>query len=321
MPRRRRRRRDHAPGDPRNIGWLYVLPGLLVYLLFTLAPLLHTVYYSLFSWDGLTAKTWVGLANYSEAIRDHILLISFVHSAILIVFYAVIPVMLGLLLTAALTRSAIRGFRFFRTVALPAVSARRRRHRAGLDVGVRRVRAAQPGARAGRPRLARAPLARRLHLGAALDRRHRHLVHVRALHGALRGRGAEDPPRALRRRARRRRGRRARVLRGHPAGAPQRGARRVRADDDQRAAQLRHRLQHDVRRAGEQDDRAVDVHVPERVSVQPRRLRGRDRNDARARDLHPRARSCCASATGTRSDDRRPPRPGRDVPRPRRVRR
>src|SRR5205085_8827737 len=94
VARRRRRGRGHAPGDPRNIGWLYVLPGLLVYLLFTLAPLLHTVYYSLFSWDGLTAKTWVGLANYSEAIRDHILLISFAHSAILIVFYAVIPVAL-----------------------------------------------------------------------------------------------------------------------------------------------------------------------------------------------------------------------------------
>ena len=115
VSRRRRRGRGHAPGVPRNIGWLYVLPGLLVYLLFTLAPLVHTVYYSLFSWDGLTAKTWVGLANYSEAVRDHILLISFVHSAILIVFYAVIPVMLGLLLTAALTRSSIRGFRFFRT--------------------------------------------------------------------------------------------------------------------------------------------------------------------------------------------------------------
>src|SRR6187397_214258 len=114
--RRRRRGAGRAPGDPRNVGWLYVLPGLAFYVLFTLAPLLHTVYYSLFSWDGLTAKTWVGLGNYSEAIRDHILLISFAHSAILIVFYAVIPVMLGLLLTAALTRSAIRGFRFFRTV-------------------------------------------------------------------------------------------------------------------------------------------------------------------------------------------------------------
>jgi raffinose/stachyose/melibiose transport system permease protein len=111
----RRRRRRKAPGDPGNIGWLYVLPGLLFYVLFTLAPLLHTVYYSLFDWDGLTPKKWIGLANYGEAIRDDVLLRAFIHSAVLIGFYAVIPVIIGLLLTAALTRTAIRGFRFFRT--------------------------------------------------------------------------------------------------------------------------------------------------------------------------------------------------------------
>jgi raffinose/stachyose/melibiose transport system permease protein len=116
-PRRRRRGRGgaRAPGDPRNIGWLYVLPGLAVYVLFTLAPLLHTVYYSLFSWDGLTGKAYVGLANYREALQDEVLGDAFVHSAILIVFYAVFPVILGLLLTAAMTRRAIHGFRFFRT--------------------------------------------------------------------------------------------------------------------------------------------------------------------------------------------------------------
>jgi len=113
--RRRRLRRAKAPGDPGDIGWLYVLPGLLFYGLFTLAPLLHTVYYSLFDWDGLTPKRWVGLANYSEAIRDHVLLRAFIHSAVLIAFYALIPVIIGLLLTAALTRTRIRGFRFFRT--------------------------------------------------------------------------------------------------------------------------------------------------------------------------------------------------------------
>jgi raffinose/stachyose/melibiose transport system permease protein len=113
--RRGRRRTGGAPGDPRNIGWLYVLPGLAFYVLFTLAPLLHTVYYSLFSWDGLTGKTWVGLANYSEALRDDVLRDSFVHAGILIVYYAVLPVIIGLLLTAALTRTAVRGFRFFRT--------------------------------------------------------------------------------------------------------------------------------------------------------------------------------------------------------------
>jgi len=84
-------------------------------VLFTLAPLLHTVYYSFFTWDGLTEKTWAGLANYRDAIVDHELIWSFVHSGVLILFYAVVPVLLGLLLTAALTRHIVRGFRFFRT--------------------------------------------------------------------------------------------------------------------------------------------------------------------------------------------------------------
>jgi raffinose/stachyose/melibiose transport system permease protein len=111
----RRRARHAAPGDPRNIGWLYVLPGLAFYGLFTLAPLVHTVYFSLFSWDGLTARTYVGLKNYSDALADSTLRSSFVHAAILIAFYAAIPVLLGLVLTAALTRHQVRGFRFFRT--------------------------------------------------------------------------------------------------------------------------------------------------------------------------------------------------------------
>jgi raffinose/stachyose/melibiose transport system permease protein len=118
-PRRRRftgRRRDRSPGDAGNIGWLYVLPGLAFYVLFTLAPLVHTVYYSLFSWDGLTGKVYTGFSNYRDAIVDHQLIWSFVHSGVLILFYAVIPVIFGLALTAALTRHPIRGFRFFRTV-------------------------------------------------------------------------------------------------------------------------------------------------------------------------------------------------------------
>lgn len=114
--RRRRRDTERAPGDPRNIGWLYLLPGLAFYVLFTLAPLLHTVYYSFFTWDGLTPKTFAGLANYRAAFADHQLLVSFWHSGELVVFYAVIPVLLGLLLAAALTRHRVHGFHIFRTV-------------------------------------------------------------------------------------------------------------------------------------------------------------------------------------------------------------
>ena len=113
--RDRARARRRAPGEPRNVAWLYILPGLLFYGLFTLAPLLHTVELSFFDWDGLTVGHYIGLDNYREALSDPLVRDSFKHSAELIVFYALLPVVLGLLLTALLTRHPVRGFTFFRT--------------------------------------------------------------------------------------------------------------------------------------------------------------------------------------------------------------
>ncbi len=111
----RARARKRAPGEPRNVAWLYILPGLLFYGLFTLAPLAHTVELSFFDWDGLTVGHYIGLGNYREALDDPLVRDSFRHSAELIVFYALLPVALGLLLTAILTRHPVRGFTFFRT--------------------------------------------------------------------------------------------------------------------------------------------------------------------------------------------------------------
>jgi len=113
--RDRARARRRAPGEPRNVAWLYILPGLLFYGLFTLAPLAHTVELSFFDWDGLTVGHYIGLANYREAVSDPLVRDSFKHSAELIVFYALLPVALGLLLTAILTRHPVRGFTFYRT--------------------------------------------------------------------------------------------------------------------------------------------------------------------------------------------------------------
>lgn len=113
--RDRARARKRAPGEPRNVAWLYILPGLLFYGLFTLAPLAHTVELSFFDWDGLTVGHYIGLDNYREAFSDPLVRDSFKHSAELIVFYALLPVALGLFLTAILTRHPVRGFTFFRT--------------------------------------------------------------------------------------------------------------------------------------------------------------------------------------------------------------
>ncbi|HYX85652.1 MAG TPA: sugar ABC transporter permease, partial [Gaiellales bacterium] len=115
VARRGRKVARRAPGEPRNVAWLYILPGLAFYLLFTLAPLAHTIELSFFDWDGLTVGHYIGLENYREAFSDPLVRAAFKHSAELIVFYAVLPVILGLLLTALLTRHPVRGFTFFRT--------------------------------------------------------------------------------------------------------------------------------------------------------------------------------------------------------------
>jgi raffinose/stachyose/melibiose transport system permease protein len=110
------------PGEPRRVGYLFILPALCVYAAFVLVPLGHTVWLSLHQWDGLTPATWVGLDNYREIVQSGPLRAAFAHALVLIVFYAVIPVTLGLVLVAALSRARVRGQAAFRTVLfLPQV--------------------------------------------------------------------------------------------------------------------------------------------------------------------------------------------------------
>ncbi|SDN64492.1 carbohydrate ABC transporter permease [Allokutzneria albata] len=113
-----------AVAEPRRVGYLYILPALLVYGLFLLFPLLHSGWISLFSWDGLTLGTFVGLDNYAALARDVGFLSAFGHVAVLLVFFAVLPVSIGLVLATALSRTRIRGMAFFRTALfLPQVVA------------------------------------------------------------------------------------------------------------------------------------------------------------------------------------------------------
>jgi raffinose/stachyose/melibiose transport system permease protein len=112
------------PGEPRRVAYLYLLPALAAFGLFVLAPLAHAAWISLFSWDGVTPGKWVGLANYKAVVGDGELRGAFGHALILIGFYALLPIAIGLLLAAALSRTRVRGLTAWRTVLfLPQVIA------------------------------------------------------------------------------------------------------------------------------------------------------------------------------------------------------
>ncbi|AUA09560.1 MULTISPECIES: carbohydrate ABC transporter permease [Streptomyces] len=116
--------RRRAPGEPRAIGYLYILPALIVYAVFLLYPFGQSVWLSSQHWDGLTVATPAGFDNYRALFSDPSLRAPFLHALLLLVFYAALPVAIGLLLAAVMSRVRVRGMTFFRTVLfLPQVLA------------------------------------------------------------------------------------------------------------------------------------------------------------------------------------------------------
>ncbi|MEV0353952.1 sugar ABC transporter permease [Nonomuraea sp. NPDC050680] len=112
------------PGEPRRVAYLYILPAFVIYAAFLLYPIGRAVQLSLYDWDGLSVGTWAGLSNYAAIVADEGLRDAFVHALVLVAFYALAPLAIGLMLAAILNHAKVRGLGFFRTVVfLPQVVA------------------------------------------------------------------------------------------------------------------------------------------------------------------------------------------------------
>ena len=117
MPDEQQRRvRTSAPGEPRRVAYLYLLPAFAFYVVFALGPLLYTTWLSFFDWNGLTVGEWTGLDNYRDVLDNPDIRASFVHAFELILFYAVLPALVALLLASLIAHSRVRGITFFRAV-------------------------------------------------------------------------------------------------------------------------------------------------------------------------------------------------------------
>lgn len=88
------------------IGWLFVLPALIMYSLFVLLPLVMSVQYSFFQWNGIGEMSWVGLENYQTILDDPDLLGTIFNAFKLVAFFSFIPVSLGLVVASIIHRVA-----------------------------------------------------------------------------------------------------------------------------------------------------------------------------------------------------------------------
>jgi raffinose/stachyose/melibiose transport system permease protein len=96
--------------------YLYILPGVAAYVVLAFIPLVQTGWISFHEWDGIGDPLWVGLDNYRELLSSETVRDSFSNVVLFIFFHSILPVLLGLLLAALLTRTAVRGAGFFRVI-------------------------------------------------------------------------------------------------------------------------------------------------------------------------------------------------------------
>jgi raffinose/stachyose/melibiose transport system permease protein len=92
--------RSQLDGPARG-NLIYVLPALLVYTAFVFLPILAAIGLSFTDWNGLNRPIWVGLGNYATLFADDRFYISLRNNAVLMLFYCLVPLSLGLGLAAA----------------------------------------------------------------------------------------------------------------------------------------------------------------------------------------------------------------------------
>ena len=99
-----------------NVGYLFIAPYFIVFLAFTLYPILYTFKLSFMSWDGFNTPEFVGLTNYKRLIQDSMFIQS-IGNTIFVTLLAMIPQMIfGLVLAFLLNQKKLRGSNFFKTV-------------------------------------------------------------------------------------------------------------------------------------------------------------------------------------------------------------
>lgn len=104
------------------VAWLFLVPALALYAFIVIVPAGQSVWYSLFRWNGVGPATWVGWNNYADFATDPLIGEALSHTAVMVIFFSVLPVTLGLISAALMSRTRGTAIGFFRSVIfLPQV--------------------------------------------------------------------------------------------------------------------------------------------------------------------------------------------------------
>ena len=102
-------------------GFLFSLPWLIGFLLFSLYPIVMSAYYSFTDFSAIKDPVWVGLKNYQDLLKDKLFWQSLQNTILYVVISVPVTILVSLLL-AALLKVVRVGKAFFRSVFfLPSI--------------------------------------------------------------------------------------------------------------------------------------------------------------------------------------------------------
>jgi multiple sugar transport system permease protein len=114
MMNSRPRRRSVLWAEQRD-AYLYLLPWMIGFILFTAGPMLGSLYISFTRWEIVTPSVWVGLDQYQRLFTDDRFYLSLWNTAYYV--FLGVPLHLALALLAALAMNMdLKGIRFYRTL-------------------------------------------------------------------------------------------------------------------------------------------------------------------------------------------------------------
>lgn len=104
-----------SPWSRRRLApWLFLAPGILIFLLYVIFPIAQSILISFYGWDGLGEARWIGIQNYVDLLDDDSFYTSLKNNAIWLVLY-LLAIPAGLAIALFLNQT-VTGIRFYKSL-------------------------------------------------------------------------------------------------------------------------------------------------------------------------------------------------------------